>query len=102
MSFGGAKNARARGNQIRHGLLILQQARLGKTSIPNLGARLPDVRSLCSARPAVKLAAANASIPDLGARLPSVRFALLGTSRRKVGCRQRLDPQSRGPAALRA
>src|SRR5947207_12666849 len=30
ISFGGAKNARARGNQIRHRLLILQQARLGK------------------------------------------------------------------------
>src|SRR5882724_4369844 len=73
MSFGGAKNARARGNQIRHGLLILQQARLGKTSIPDLGARLPYVRSLCSARPAVKLAAANASIPNLGARPPCER-----------------------------
>src|SRR5260370_42405487 len=60
ISLSGAKNARARGNQIHHGLLILQQARLGKTSIPNLGRRLPYVRSLSSARPAVKWAAATA------------------------------------------
>src|SRR6266446_1085758 len=73
MSFGGAKNARARGNQIRHGLLILQQARLGKTSNPQ------------SRSPAALRA-----------------LALFGTSRRKVGSRQRLDPQSRSPAALRA
>jgi hypothetical protein len=32
MSFGAANLARARGNHIRHGLLILQQAPLGKSA----------------------------------------------------------------------
>src|SRR5207247_5707741 len=79
MSFGGAQNARARGNQIRHGLLILQQARLVKTSIPNLGARLPAVRPLSPPVPAVSWPAATPWTPNSEPRLPACPpFAPLG------------------------
>src|SRR5205814_8272154 len=59
MSFGTAESARARGDQIRHRPLMLQQGHLGKS------------------------AATPTAIPNRGARLPWVSSLLLGTSRRK-------------------
>src|SRR6266446_1420415 len=102
MSFGGAKNARARGNQIRHGLLILQQARLGKTSNPQ--SRSPAALRALALFGTSRRKVGSRQRLDPQSRSPAAlrALALLGTSRRKVGCRQRLDPQSRSPAALRA
>src|SRR6266436_8974416 len=102
MSFGGAKNGRARGNQIRHGLLILQQARLGKTSNPQSWSPAA-LRALALFGTSRRKVGSRQRL-DPQSRSPAAlrALALLGTSRRKVGCRQRLDPQSRSPAALRA
>src|SRR5204863_2884430 len=85
--------ARARGDQFGHRPLILQQPCCGKTSIPNLGARLtlPLAHLIV---PCFWFAAERRD--SLGA------LALLGTSRRKVGSRQRLDSQSWRPASLGA
>jgi len=57
MSFDAGESARARGNQIRHRPLMLQQGRLGKN------AALSDQRRESAF-------SVNAAIPNRGARLP--------------------------------
>jgi hypothetical protein len=71
-------------------------------SIPNLASRLPWMRSVCSASPAVELAPSQRL--DSQSRLPASldALALLGISRRRVDPSQRLDSQSRLPASLDA